>query len=257
MNIHWSASMKSVLYLADMAPAEARVAKTGTFLEGWLVSVGTKRRIIVEDLHYSIGHPLVKTPVERLVGSIDVIKSVRKGFVPPTISPPPAVTYQDPLWIKELLFGPSLVQAESPRLRDYWTEGGHPLLSTVYRVFGSAPQSQMYALAKSLIDSGKMLKLDELLKKLKTEGHRVLLFSQMTMMMNILEDYLSFRRFRSDSAVLVINNSDLVYKVPSTGRPEHDLGQEGYGPPLPDQSRHICVPPVHQSRGTGDKPHCC
>jgi len=53
MNIHWSASMKSVLYLADMAPAEARVAKTGTFLEGWLVSVGTKRRIIVEDLHYS------------------------------------------------------------------------------------------------------------------------------------------------------------------------------------------------------------
>lgn len=39
-------------------------------------------------------------------------------------------------------------------------------------------------------DSGKLLVLDALLKKLKTEGHRVLIYFQMTRMMDLMEDYL-------------------------------------------------------------------
>ncbi len=38
--------------------------------------------------------------------------------------------------------------------------------------------------------SGKMLLLDRMLAKLKEQGHRVLIFSQMTRMLDILEDYL-------------------------------------------------------------------
>ena len=39
--------------------------------------------------------------------------------------------------------------------------------------------------------------LDKLLKKLEDEGnHQVLIFSQMTMMMDILEDYCNFRKFK-------------------------------------------------------------
>jgi hypothetical protein len=37
---------------------------------------------------------------------------------------------------------------------------------------------QSYALAKALTDSGKLLALDQLLEKLKVEGHRVLIFCQ-------------------------------------------------------------------------------
>ena len=37
---------------------------------------------------------------------------------------------------------------------------------------------QPYALAKALVDSGKMLALDHMLSTLKGEGHRVLLFCQ-------------------------------------------------------------------------------
>jgi hypothetical protein len=44
--------------------------------------------------------------------------------------------------------------------------------------------------------SGKLELLDRLLPKLKAAGHRVLLFSQMTQMLDILEDYFSFRGFR-------------------------------------------------------------
>ena len=37
---------------------------------------------------------------------------------------------------------------------------------------------QPYALAKALVDSGKMLALDQMLITLKGEGHKVLLFCQ-------------------------------------------------------------------------------
>lgn len=44
--------------------------------------------------------------------------------------------------------------------------------------------------------SGKMIILDKLLKKLKHEGgHQVLIFSQMTMVMDIIEDYCNYREY--------------------------------------------------------------
>ena len=48
----------------------------------------------------------------------------------------------------------------------------------------------------SLIKSaGKMVLLDKLLSKLKADGHRVLIFSQMTRMLDILQDYLNYRGY--------------------------------------------------------------
>ncbi|GBG79414.1 hypothetical protein CBR_g29561 [Chara braunii] len=44
--------------------------------------------------------------------------------------------------------------------------------------------------------SGKFELLDRLLPKLKLAGHRILLFSQMTRLMDVLEDYLEMRGFR-------------------------------------------------------------
>jgi SWI/SNF-related matrix-associated actin-dependent regulator of chromatin subfamily A member 5 len=43
--------------------------------------------------------------------------------------------------------------------------------------------------------SGKLQMLDRLLPRLREEGHRVLLFSQMTRMLDILEDYMHLRQF--------------------------------------------------------------
>ncbi len=48
-------------------------------------------------------------------------------------------------------------------------------------------------LAKS---SGKLVLLDKLLPKLKDGGHRVLIFSQFKIMLDIIEDYLSLREFK-------------------------------------------------------------
>lgn len=43
--------------------------------------------------------------------------------------------------------------------------------------------------------SGKLLLLDKLLRRLKETGHRVLIFSQMVRMLDLLAEYLQYRRF--------------------------------------------------------------
>ena len=42
---------------------------------------------------------------------------------------------------------------------------------------------------------GKMVILDKLLKSMKAKGSRVLIFSQMSRMLDILEDYCLFRKY--------------------------------------------------------------
>ena len=51
-------------------------------------------------------------------------------------------------------------------------------------------------LLKGLVmNSGKMVLLDKLLARLKLNGHRVLIFSQMVRMLDILSDYMSLRGY--------------------------------------------------------------
>ncbi|MES1910911.1 MAG: hypothetical protein MHM6MM_003431 [Cercozoa sp. M6MM] len=64
-----------------------------------------------------------------------------------------------------------------------------------------------------LADSGKLMLLDRLLGRLHKHGHRVLIFSQMTRMLDILEDFLryrSFRYFRLDGSTPVDDRRDMV-----------------------------------------------
>jgi chromodomain-helicase-DNA-binding protein 1 len=45
------------------------------------------------------------------------------------------------------------------------------------------------------MNSGKMVLLDKLLSKLKTDGHRVLIFSQMVRLLDIISDYMLARGY--------------------------------------------------------------
>ncbi|KAF8551112.1 hypothetical protein OG21DRAFT_1445699 [Imleria badia] len=67
----------------------------------------------------------------------------------------------------------------------------HPYL------FDGAEPGPPYTTDEHIIEnSGKMLILDKLLTSLKTKGSRVLIFSQMSRVLDILEDYCLFRGFR-------------------------------------------------------------
>jgi DNA helicase INO80 len=69
------------------------------------------------------------------------------------------------------------------------------------------------SLSKIIGDSGKLRKLDQLLIKLKKEGHRVLIFCQMTRMLDLLEYYMvrrHYRYFRMDGSTVLANRRDMV-----------------------------------------------
>lgn len=68
----------------------------------------------------------------------------------------------------------------------------HASLVRAYDAPEHEPASKLQQLLKS---SGKLILLDKLLCRLRDTGHRVLIFSQMVMMLDILQEYLKLRRF--------------------------------------------------------------
>ncbi|XP_068111300.1 lymphoid-specific helicase [Hyperolius riggenbachi] len=59
------------------------------------------------------------------------------------------------------------------------------------------PGTQDFQIDEELINSsGKFLLLDRMLPEMKKRGHKVLMFSQMTMMLDILMDYCYYRKFK-------------------------------------------------------------
>ncbi|KAG8905811.1 hypothetical protein FRB99_008176 [Tulasnella sp. 403] len=57
-------------------------------------------------------------------------------------------------------------------------------------------QDKEQTLKGIVMNSGKMVLLDKLLARLKLDGHRVLIFSQMVRMLDILSDYMSLRGYQ-------------------------------------------------------------
>ena len=64
-----------------------------------------------------------------------------------------------------------------------------------------------------LFESGKLQALDKLLADLKAEGHRVLIYFQMTKMIDIMEEYLAYRQYtylRLDGSSKISDRRDMV-----------------------------------------------
>lgn len=77
---------------------------------------------------------------------------------------------------------------------------------------GFAPIT-MPSMIRFITDSGKLSALDTLLTDLKRNGHKVLIYFQMTRMMDLMEDYLTFRQYkylRLDGSSRLGDRRDLV-----------------------------------------------
>ena len=68
----------------------------------------------------------------------------------------------------------------------------HPYLFDGAEVRTDSSEEQLKGLVMS---SGKMVLLDKLLHRLQQDGHRVLIFSQMVRLLDIMSDYMTFRGF--------------------------------------------------------------
>ena len=91
--------------------------------------------------------------------------------------------------VKKPLDGPSINNL-SMQLRKCCN---HPYLLRGVEEIHTSREAEADALVKS---SGKLILLDKLLPKLKAGGHRVLIFSQFKIMLDIIEDYLALRTFK-------------------------------------------------------------
>ena len=73
---------------------------------------------------------------------------------------------------------------------------------------------QVPSMRRFVTDSGKLAKLDQLLRTLKMGGHRVLLYFQMTRMIDLMEEYLTYRNYkyvRLDGSTKLEDRRDTVH----------------------------------------------
>ena len=74
-------------------------------------------------------------------------------------------------------------------------------------------QLELPSFERLISDCAKLKQLDELLKKLIVENHRVLIFCQMTRMLDILEEYMSKKKytyFRMDGSTQIADRRDMI-----------------------------------------------
>lgn len=118
--------------------------------------------------------------------------------------------------MRRALFGPNAVEEKALVLQkvvpaNYPTRALLPAPDVEKKRFTSIVVPSM---RRFVTDSGKLAKLDELLFKLKEGGHRVLLYFQMTRMIDLMEEYLTYRNYkycRLDGSTKLEDRRDTVH----------------------------------------------
>eukprot|EP00818_Percolomonas_sp_WS_P008293 CAMPEP_0117442336 /NCGR_PEP_ID=MMETSP0759-20121206/4097_1 /TAXON_ID=63605 /ORGANISM="Percolomonas cosmopolitus, Strain WS" /LENGTH=1536 /DNA_ID=CAMNT_0005234217 /DNA_START=1180 /DNA_END=5790 /DNA_ORIENTATION=+ len=108
----------------------------------------------------------------------------------------------------------SLLNQVLPRVEDAPQRSAHSdgLLTPYINIF-KTNSITMPSVSRLISQSGKLRTMDTLLKKLKKEGHRVLIFSQMTRMLDLIEQYMwarNHRFLRLDGQSTVQDRRDMV-----------------------------------------------
>ena len=86
-----------------------------------------------------------------------------------------------------------LVAYVNPKAMELKKAANHPYL---FDGVENRTDNQEETLKGIVMNSGKMVLLDKLLARLKQDGHRVLIFSQMVRMLDILSDYMALRGYQ-------------------------------------------------------------
>ena len=125
---------------------------------------------------------------------------------------------KDPLLDKLALYGLPPVTADDPAIVAKVQEDLPELPPTGLLRNSSEDQRPVStmrfpSMKRLIFDSAKLARLDSLLRELKAEGHRVLIYFQMTKMMSIFEEYLVYRQhryLRLDGATAIADRRDMV-----------------------------------------------
>ena len=140
----------------------------------------------------------------------------------------------------------------------------HPfLIKGVEQSNAAGPKSQD-VIQRAITASGKLILIDKMLPRLRREGHKVLIFSQMVRVLDILEDFLRYRQYnyeRIDGGVRGNDRQAAIDRFSKPGLPPwrflpgvrtvRSLGV------VACRFGSIRLPPLHQSWRAGDKSYRC
>ena len=73
---------------------------------------------------------------------------------------------------------------------------GEPLSDAIEDVHTYVNCRKVPMMRRFVSDPSQLAKLDQLLRQLKNDGHRVLLYPQMTRMMDLMEEYLNYWNYK-------------------------------------------------------------
>lgn len=159
----------------------------------------------------------LESPAEIVAQQTRLLRSARV-YIPKAFAPTPEIyTPGDTSLSRKLCVEDSLPYDGLP------LRGETHLSEQVYDVYrsldadygahiGTAP-IQMPEAGRLIADCGKMIVLDPLLRKLKSEGHKCLIYSQFTRVLDILEDYCgktSYKFVRLDGQSALADRRDIV-----------------------------------------------
>jgi hypothetical protein len=159
-----------------------------------------------------------ESPAELVVRHSRILKSTRV-FVPSATAPAPRLTIPGrPCQGAKLLapdakfFYPDMPRAGSNRTTGDVYNAWRGLFGNFGEHVGSF-QIIMPEAGRLVADSGKMTVLDPLLRRLRAEGHKCLIYSQFTKVLDILEDYCgksAYKFVRLDGQSALADRRDIV-----------------------------------------------
>lgn len=166
--------------------------------------------------------------VRKTITEFERVHRLEPMYDPSVLAPPVEILCPDRTFVnsqasaalsdstRTLLFGLSLPEESAVARRNLYPDesilpgGIYPAAGQERRGYNNIriPSMQTF-----ITDSGKLSKLDQLLSELKKNDHRVLLYFQMTKMIDLMEEYLVYRQYkylRLDGSSKISDRRDMV-----------------------------------------------
>ncbi|TCD67024.1 putative DNA helicase ino80 [Steccherinum ochraceum] len=243
----------SFLRFLDMSPSEAHIMHNTPLLRRRLIALHDEAEKLETDpdpeFALSVADRSLRTPFKSLqnlavADDLPTLSDISKSswdtsclsragfkwFVPPAVAPPISIISSDRPFVDRqaqiqespseslILYGlPPDIREVPAAVSAYQQTAPEAPISGLVSVsaMDQLPLSSMQVPeAKRLIyDSAKLARLDALLQELKAGDHRVLVYFQMTRMMDLMEEYLIFRQYkylRLDGSSKLEDRRDMV-----------------------------------------------
>ncbi|KAK7058854.1 putative DNA helicase ino80 [Paramarasmius palmivorus] len=248
-----SPSAFSFLHILGTSPQEAHAIHVSPLIRRCLVAIDTEEKLLEVASHRVLSDSCPSSPLTvypRLSGiscqtetqpDISQIaltawnmsclsRPALRWFVPPVVAPPISLYCTDRTFMESqsrlldspleslALYGmpPSLLESyDAYTMYQHHFPGLLPggLLAASGRDQVPLSKMQIPEAKRLIYDSAKLARLDSLLQELKSGGHRVLVYFQMTRMMDLMEEYLVYRQYkylRLDGSSKIEDRRDMV-----------------------------------------------